>query len=97
MSSRLAVSANRGAVFTIRPPTHVASRSLLACRPMLTPRSANLGQKHTGAEASLPSGPAQRQAWRCRAAAKDLDDDVIDVEGREIDDRIPVTVRISQT
>lgn len=96
MSCRLAVSATGGAVHTIRPPTHVASRTLLACRPVNTLRNANENRKDTGAQTLPPSKPTHRQAWRCRAAAKDLDEDVIDVEGREIDDRIPVTVSSRQ-
>lgn len=94
MSCLSTFSAGRSYLASIRPSSTSSIRASLGCRASLVNQSIvskrNAGGTNSRRDLVYATRMAVKRDWRCKAA-QDVDD-VIDVEGREIDDRIPVTV-----
>ena len=91
MTSQLASSVSRPRL-AIANVSHKLCRNPVACRAAACQHFSNAAQtKQRSSNACIVKSvaPTKSRDWRLHAAAEE---DVIDVEGKEIDDRIPVTV-----
>jgi hypothetical protein len=80
------------------PSSYALARLPLRCQAVVGRHFSKVAT-HQKAGMGLTRNPAQsttssnQRILKCKATTEDMDD-VIDVEGKEIDDRIPVTVSI---
>ena len=99
MSCSSTLSASKPQIFSIRPSSNSCIRTLLGCRVPLQHQRNGCAKMAEGAnfgkELAYATSMSGQRDFRCRAA-QDVGE-VIDVEGRMIDDRIPVTVRLRCT
>lgn len=83
-----------------RLPSSYISARLSVPRQTVVGRQSNNMFTQQKAGLGLTRNPAQstsslnERIFKCKATTEDMED-VIDVEGKEIDDRIPVTVRLA--